>query len=73
VIDGKTYTPDNLDTTYNTANVMIQFDIPAADAQGEADDTESAPATGDNNMLMAWAMLAVMGAAGAMFVRRREN
>lgn len=73
VIDGETYTPDDLDTTYNTANVMIRFVIPAADAQGEADDTESAPATGDNNMLMAWAMLAVMGAAGAMFVRRREN
>ena len=72
MIDGETYTPDDLDTTYNTASVMITYDIPAEGAPEADAETEGAPATGDTGMLMGWAMLAVAAAASMVFVRKRE-
>ena len=87
VADGKTYEPTALDLDSNMAEFKIEYKVPAeADdveddalaggtgADNNADDAgnEKAPATGDHNMVMGWALLVAAAAASMVFVRRRE-
>ncbi|MBR5316205.1 MAG: LPXTG cell wall anchor domain-containing protein [Firmicutes bacterium] len=76
IIDGQEYAAEDIDSENGSVTANIKVEIPAEEdavTEGADDDDEKAPATGDNNMLMAWMALAAVGAAGVMAVRRREN
>lgn len=70
VVDGKSYEPTSFEAEYNTAEVIIDYQI-AGDGTG-VDKAEQAPETGDSGMAMGWALLALAATASMVFVRKRE-
>ena len=74
VIDGKQYAPTEFTPEYQQA--MLEYQVTIPEEQPEAapeveDDTEKAPATGDNNTMLPFAVL--IAAGSAFLVLRKKS
>ena len=71
IIDGKEYTPDEVNVEDKYAYVTLDVEVPEAAATDVGGDTS--PETGDESNLLPWYLIAALGLAAAAAARRTHR